>query len=77
MIENNDTIIKGVISSCRPEKNDFQDMIQYAEAQQLIKGFRRVLHVAPDNTAGSDQFKNNIKLLSISYQKNSIEPYFR
>ncbi len=33
LIENNDTIIKGVISSCRPEKNDFQDMIQYADAQ--------------------------------------------
>ena len=64
LIENNDTIIKGVISSCRPEKNDFQDMIQYAEAQRLIKGFRRVLHVAPDNTARSDQFKKNIKLLS-------------
>ena len=64
LIENNDTIIKGVISSCRPEKNDFQDMIQYADSQRLIKGFRRVLHVAPDNTAGSDQFKNNIKLLS-------------
>ena len=64
LIKNNDTIIKGVISSCRPEKNNFQDMIQYAVSQRLIKGFRRVLHVAPDNTAGSDQFKNNIKLLS-------------
>ena len=64
LIENNDTIIRGVISSCRPEKNNFQDMIQYAEAQRLIKGFRRVLHVAPDNTARSDQFKKNIKLLS-------------
>ena len=64
LIENNDTIIRGVISSCRPEKNNFQDMIQYAEAQPLIKGFRRVLHVAPDNTARSDQFKKNIKLLS-------------
>ena len=33
-------------------------MIEYADTQKLIKGFRRVLHVAPDNTAGSDQFKN-------------------
>ena len=72
LIENNDTIIKGVISSCRPEKNDFQDMIQYAEAQQLIKGFRRVLHVAPDNTAGSDQFKNNIKMASDPFKSDFL-----
>ena len=45
LIENNDTIIKGVISSCRPEQNNFQDMIEYADTQKLIKGFRRVLHV--------------------------------
>ena len=64
LIENNDTIIKGVISSCRPEQNNFQDMIEYADTQKLIKGFRRVLHVAPDNTAGSDQFKKNVNLLS-------------
>ena len=64
LIENNDTIIKGVISSCRPEQNNFRDMIEYADTQKLIKGFRRVLHVAPDNTAGSDQFKKNVNLLS-------------
>ena len=64
LINNNDTIIKGVISSCRPEKSNFSEMIEYAGSQPLIKGFRRVLHVVPDNTAESDQFKANINLLS-------------
>ena len=64
LIKNNDTIIKGVISSCRPEKSNFYQMMEYADSQPLIKGFRRVLHVAPDNTAEGDQFKNNVNLLS-------------
>jgi predicted TIM-barrel fold metal-dependent hydrolase len=59
-----DSLLKGAISSCRPESTDF---LQFLERQQTIsevKGFRRVLHVVPDEVSTTNVFRDNVKRLS-------------
>ena len=56
--------IKGIISACRPEQQDFNNFLSWAAEKTLIKGFRRVLHVVLDDVSQSSLFRENIKLLS-------------
>ena len=56
--------IKGIISACRPEQQDFNNFLSWAAEKTLIKGFRRVLHVVSDDVSQSSLFRENIKLLS-------------
>ena len=58
--------IKGIISACRPEQQDFKKFLNWATEKTLIKGFRRVLHVVSDDISQSLLFRENIKLLSNS-----------
>lgn len=58
------SLMRGAISSCRPEDEDFPDFLDWAKNQQVIKGLRRVLHVMPDALSQSATFRANIKLLS-------------
>ncbi len=57
--------IAGAIAACRPEYADFAAQIEHiVEAGQgRVKGFRRVLHVAPDALSESDLFVENLRLL--------------
>lgn len=57
--------IIGAIAACRPEHTDFAAQIErIVEAGQGgVKGFRRVLHVAPDGLSESDVFVENLRAL--------------
>ena len=53
--------IKGLILSIRPENdNDFDQWLE--ESQSLgVVGYRRVLHVMPDELSQNDNFKKNVQ----------------
>jgi predicted TIM-barrel fold metal-dependent hydrolase len=54
----------GAISSCRPERADFPAFLERQLANPLVKGFRRVLHVVPDDVSLSPLFRANVARLS-------------
>lgn len=58
-----DHLVTGVVASCRPEQDDgFHGWVE--ECVDLgISGFRRILHVQPDDLSQSSVFRNNIKTL--------------
>lgn len=56
--------MRGAISACRPEGDDFTKFLEWAQSQIFIKGFRRVLHVMPDTLSQSNVFRENVKRLS-------------
>ncbi len=59
-----DCLLKGAISSCRPESPSFAEFLERQKAQKIVKGFRRVLHVQPKELSTTNVFRNNIKRLS-------------
>lgn len=59
-----DSLLRGAISSCRPENPDFPSFLEWAQQQRTIRGFRRVLHVVPDALSQTDRFRENVKRLS-------------
>lgn len=56
-------LIRGAISSCRPEDKDFPDLLDAALQDPFVKGFRRVLHVVPDDLSEGAVFRDNIRRL--------------
>jgi predicted TIM-barrel fold metal-dependent hydrolase len=54
----------GAISACRPEHPDFPAFLERQRGNPLVRGFRRVLHVVPDEVSQSLIFRDNIKRLS-------------
>ena len=58
------SLLRGIISSCRPESPDFPAFLERARSNPNIKGFRRVLHVVPDEVSTTVTFRENIKRLS-------------
>lgn len=59
-----DSLLKGAISSCRPESTNFPEFLERQQTLGEVKGFRRVLHVVPDEVSTTNVFRNNIKRLS-------------
>src|SRR5688572_15730743 len=57
-------LIRGAISACRPEDQDFPATLERALADPFVKGFRRVLHVVPDDVSQGALFRDNVKRLS-------------
>ncbi|MEP7454386.1 amidohydrolase [Phyllobacterium sp. SB3] len=57
------SLIAGAISSCRPEDEGFAAFLDRQLANPLVKGFRRVLHVMPDELSEQPRFRENIKRL--------------
>ncbi len=57
-------LVIGAISSCRPESADFQAMLDRSLQRKAVKGFRRVLHVMPDELSTTSLFRDNVKRLS-------------
>ncbi|TJV69412.1 MAG: amidohydrolase, partial [Mesorhizobium sp.] len=43
-----DSLLRGAIASCRPEEPGFAAYLERQRADPFVKGFRRVLHVVPD-----------------------------
>ncbi|MEK1889543.1 MAG: amidohydrolase [Phyllobacterium sp.] len=58
-----DSFIAGAISSCRPEDENFAAFLERQVANPFVKGFRRVLHVMPDELSESATFRSNIRRL--------------
>ena len=58
------SLLRGAIASCRPEEAGFAAYLERQQADPFVKGFRRVLHVMPDELSESAPFRENIKRLA-------------
>jgi predicted TIM-barrel fold metal-dependent hydrolase len=58
------SLLRGAIAACRPEHEDFPAYLERARANPIVKGFRRVLHVVPDEVSQGARFRDNIKRLA-------------
>ncbi|TWF41189.1 amidohydrolase family protein [Neorhizobium alkalisoli] len=58
------SLLAGAIASCRPESADFPAYLAEIRNQPLVRGFRRVLHVMPDDLSEGALFRENIRRLS-------------
>ncbi len=56
--------LRGAISACRPERPDFPAFLERQLADPFVKGFRRVLHVVPDEVSLSPTFRANVGRLA-------------
>lgn len=56
--------LKGAISACRPEHETFAAFLERNRENPTIRGFRRILHAAPDGTGETETFRDNVKRLS-------------
>ncbi|WP_343313419.1 amidohydrolase [Brucella sp. BE17] len=63
LADRSDGFIKGAIVSCRPEEPGFADYLERQLANPFVRGFRRVLHVVPDELSEQPLFRQNIQLL--------------
>jgi predicted TIM-barrel fold metal-dependent hydrolase len=57
-------LIVGAIAACRPEEAGFAAYLESQEGNPFVKGFRRVLHVMPDELSESTLFRDNIRRLA-------------
>lgn len=63
LADQEDTIIDGVVVNCRPEsEEDFEAYIECARHPKLV-GFRRILHVVPDEVSQQPRFVENVRVL--------------
>lgn len=58
-----ESLIAGAIAACRPEEAGFAAYLERQKANPFVKGFRRVLHVVPDDVSEGALFRENIKRL--------------
>lgn len=58
------SLLRGAIAACRPEEAGFAAYLERQQADPFVKGFRRVLHVMPDELSESALFRDNIKRLA-------------
>lgn len=61
-----ESLIRGAISACRPEEDSFAALLERSLADPFVKGFRRILHTAPDEISQGPLFRENIRRLSNS-----------
>jgi predicted TIM-barrel fold metal-dependent hydrolase len=58
-----ESLLRGAISACRPEEDGFPAFLERQLADPFVKGFRRVLHVVPDDVSEGATFRANLKRL--------------
>ncbi|MBZ9881716.1 amidohydrolase [Mesorhizobium sp. CA10] len=58
------SLLRGAIASCRPEEAGFEAYLETVKAEPFVKGFRRVLHVVPDDVSEGALFRQNVKRLA-------------
>jgi predicted TIM-barrel fold metal-dependent hydrolase len=51
--------IAGIVASCRPEHEDFPETLERLAGR--VRGFRRVLHVVPDEVSRGTVFRANVR----------------
>lgn len=54
------SLLRGAIVSCRPEDAGFAAWLDKVKADPFVKGFRRVLHVVPDDVSEGALFRENV-----------------
>lgn len=57
------SLLRGAIAACRPESTNFPAYLERVLADLFVKGFRRVLHVVPDDVSEGALFRENLKRL--------------
>jgi predicted TIM-barrel fold metal-dependent hydrolase len=57
------SLVRGAIAACRPESPDFPAMLDGVQRNPTVKGFRRVLHVMPDDLSEGATFRENVARL--------------
>lgn len=60
------SLVTGAIVSCRPEDRGFPAYLERQLQNPFVKGFRRVLHVMPDELSEQALFRENIVRMSDS-----------
>ncbi|MFB2549952.1 amidohydrolase family protein [Ensifer soli] len=58
------SLLAGAIVACRPESPAFAGELDSALADPFVRGFRRVLHVMPDDLSEGALFRENIRRLA-------------
>jgi predicted TIM-barrel fold metal-dependent hydrolase len=58
------SLLRGAIVACRPEEAGFVDYLERMRETPFVKGFRRVLHVVPDDVSEGALFRENIRRLA-------------
>ena len=58
------SLLRGAISACRPEDEGFAAFLDRQAADPFVRGFRRVLHVVPDEVSQSQRFRENVRRLA-------------
>lgn len=59
-----ESLLRGAIVSCRPEEAGFAAWLETAAANPFVKGFRRVLHVIPDDVSQQPLFRENVRRIA-------------
>ncbi len=59
-----ESLLRGAIVSCRPEEAGFAAWLETVAANPFVKGFRRVLHVVPDNVSQQPLFRENVRRIA-------------
>lgn len=60
LVTRDDSLLIGGISAARPEDEGFEAFLESCD-RGMIKGFRRVLHVMPDDLSRDDTFRANMR----------------
>ncbi len=58
------SLLRGAIAACRPEEPGFAAFLERQRANPFVKGFRRCLHVVPDDVSEGPLFRENVARLS-------------
>lgn len=58
------SLLRGAIVACRPEEARFAAWLEKVQANPFAKGFRRVLHVVPDDVSERPLFRENIRRIA-------------
>ena len=66
LADNSDNGMIGLISSIRPESDEAFETWLDATIEMGVVGYRRILHVMPDDTSQSDIFRNNVRKIGVS-----------
>ena len=66
LADNSDNEMIGLISSIRPESDEAFETWLEETIEMDVVGYRRILHVMPDDTSQSDIFRKNVRKIGVS-----------
>ena len=66
LADNTDNEMIGLISSIRPESDEVFEAWLEETIEMGVVGYRRILHVMPDDTSQSDIFRNNVHKIGVA-----------